>query len=188
MSLKVEKTDNKNEVKLEFTVEAEKFEKAIKTVFAENSKHFNIPGFRKGKAPYQIIEKTYGAEIFYEDAFNEVAGEVYDAELKANNIEAVSKPVIDIVQMEKGKDLIFTAVVSTKPEVKLGKYKGVEVPKIDYKVTEQDVEKELSAMCEKNARIVPITGEAVKDGDITIIDFEGFVGGEAFEGGKADRT
>ena len=186
MSLKVEKTDNTNEVKLEFTVESEKFDKAIKTVFTKNAKYFNIPGFRKGKAPYQIVEKTYGVEIFYEDAFNEVASEVYDEEIKANNIEAVSRPEIDITQMEKGKDLIFVAIVQTKPEVKLGKYKGVEIKKIEYTVTDEDVETELLAMAEKNARIVPVTDEAVKDGDVTIIDFEGFVDGEAFEGGKAE--
>ena len=122
MNVKVEKTENNNEVKLEFTVEAEKFNQAIKTVFNKNSKYFNIPGFRKGKAPFQMVEKAYGVEIFYEDAFNEIAGPEYEKEIKDNNIEVVSKPQIDIVQMEKGKDLIFTAIVSTKPEVILGKY------------------------------------------------------------------
>ncbi|MCL2382607.1 MAG: trigger factor [Oscillospiraceae bacterium] len=186
MSLKVEKTDNTNEVKLEFTVEAEKFEKAIKNVYTQNAKYFNIPGFRKGKAPYQMVEKTYGVEVFYEDAFNEVASEVYDAGIKEKELDVVSKPEIDIVQMEKGKELIFTAIVQTKPEVKLGKYKGVEIKKIEYKVTDEDVEKELTSMTEKNARLVPITDEAVIDGDITVIDFEGFVDGEAFDGGKAE--
>ena len=122
MSLKTENTENKNELKLEFTVEAQKFEEAIKKVFKENAKYFSIPGFRKGKAPFQVVEKAYGVEIFYEDAFNEIAGPEYEKEIKDNNIEVVSKPQIDIVQMEKGKDLIFTAIVSTKPEVILGKY------------------------------------------------------------------
>lgn len=131
MNVKVEKTENNNEVKLEFTVESEKFDQAIKTVFNKNAKYFNIPGFRKGKAPYQIVEKTYGAQIFYEDAFNEVAGEVFEEGIKENNIEAVSKPEVEIKQIEKGKDLIFTAVVQTKPEVTLGKYKGIQIKKVE---------------------------------------------------------
>ena len=187
MNVKVEETKNKNEVKLEITVEAEKFDSAIKTVFNKNAKYFNIPGFRKGKAPYQIVEKTYGAQIFYEDAFNEVAGEAYEEALKEKEIEAVSKPEIDITQIEKGKDLIFTAVVSTKPEVKLGKYKGIEVKKIEYKVTDEDVEHELGHMAEKNARLVTVEDRPVESGDITVIDFEGFVDGVAFEGGKAEN-
>jgi len=187
MNVKVEETKNKNEVKLEITVEAEKFDSAIKTVFSKNAKYFNIPGFRKGKAPYQIVEKTYGAQIFYEDAFNEVAGVAYEEALKEKEIEAVSKPEIDITQIEKGKDLIFTAVVSTKPEVKLGKYKGIEVKKIEYKVTDEDVEHELGHMAEKNARLVSVEDRPVENGDITVIDFEGFVDGEAFEGGKAEN-
>lgn len=187
MSVKVEKTKNNNEVKLEITVEAKKFEDAIKTVFNKNAKYFNIPGFRKGKAPYQIVEKTYGVQIFYEDAFNEIAGEAYSDVLKENNIEAVSKPEIDLVQIEKGKDLIFTAVVQTKPEVKLGKYKGIQVKKIEYKVTDEDVEHELGHMAEKNARIVSVEDRPVESGDITVIDFEGFVGGKAFDGGKAEN-
>ncbi len=187
MSLKVEKTENANEVKLEFSVEAEKFDNAIQTVFNKNAKYFNIPGFRKGKAPFKMVEKIYGDQIFYEDAFNEVAGEAYEKELTENNIEAVSKPQIDIVQMEKGKDLIFTAIVQTKPEVKLGKYKGIQVKKIEYNVSDEDVEHELGHMAEKNARIVSVEDRAVESGDITVIDFEGFVDGKAFEGGKAEN-
>ena len=187
MNVKVEKTENKTEVKLEITVDAQKFDEAIKTVFNKSAKYFNIPGFRKGKAPYQIVEKTYGAQIFYEDAFNEVAGEAYAQALEENNIEAVSKPQIDLVQIEKGKDLIFTAVVQTKPEVELGKYKGIEIKKIEYNVSDEDVEHELSHMAEKNARLVSVEDRAVESGDITTIDFEGFVDGEAFEGGKAEN-
>ena len=186
MSVKVEKTKNNNEVKLEITVEAKKFDEAIKTVFDKNAKYFNIPGFRKGKAPYQIVEKTYGAQIFYEDAFNEVAGAAYEEAIDSEKLEVVSKPEIDIVQIEKGKDLIFTAVVSTKPEVTLGKYKGVQVKKIEYSVSDKDIEEELNKMAEKNARLVSIDNRPVESGDITVIDFEGFVDGVAFEGGKAE--
>ena len=187
MNVKVEKTDKNNEVKLEITVEAEKFDSAIKTVFNKNAKYFNIPGFRKGKAPYQIVEKTYGAQIFYEDAFNEIAGSAYEEALKEKEIEAVSKPEIDLVQIEKGKDLIFTAVVSTKPEVTLGKYKGIQIKKIEYNVSDEDVEHELGHMAEKNARLISVDDRPVESGDITIIDFEGFVDGKAFEGGKAEN-
>lgn len=187
MNVKVEKTENNNEVKLEITVEAEKFDNAIKTVFNKNAKYFNIPGFRKGKAPYQIVEKTYGAQIFYEDAFNEIAGEAYEEALKEKEVEAVSRPEIDLVQIEKGKDLIFTAVVATKPEVTLGKYKGIQIRKIEYNVSDEDVEHELGHMAEKNARLVSVEDRPVESGDITIIDFEGFVDGEAFDGGKAEN-
>ena len=120
MSLKQEKTENKNELKLTFTIEAAKFDEAIMNVFKQSAKYFNIPGFRKGKAPFKIVERYYGDSIFYEDAFNELVPPIYDEEIKANKIDAVSRPQIDVVQMEKGKDLIFTAIVSTKPEVKLG--------------------------------------------------------------------
>ncbi|MGN1271187.1 MAG: trigger factor [Clostridia bacterium] len=187
MNVKVEKTENNNEVKLEFTVESEKFDQAIKTVFNKNAKYFNIPGFRKGKAPYQIVEKTYGAQIFYEDAFNEVAGEVFEEGIKENNIEAVSKPEVEIKQIEKGKDLIFTAVVQTKPEVTLGKYKGIQIKKVEYNVSDEDVEHELMHMAEKNARLVSVEDRPVEKGDITVIDFEGFVDGVAFDGGKAEN-
>ncbi len=185
MSCKVEKTKNANEVKLEITIEAEKFDNAIKKVYFKNAKYFNIPGFRKGKAPQKIVEKYYGTEIFYEDAFNDIAGEVYDNAIKENKIEAVSRPQIDIVKMEKGQDLVFTAVVQTKPEVELGKYKGVEIEKIEYKVSNEDVEKELKQMQEKNARIINVETPAEK-GNTTVIDFEGFVDGVPFEGGKAE--
>ena len=186
MNCKVEKTENANEVKLEITVEAEKFENAIKKVYFQNAKYFNIPGFRKGKAPMNIVEKYYGAQIFYEDAFNEVATESYDEALKENKIEAVSRPEVDIKQMEKGKDLIFTAVVQTKPEVVLGKYKGIELKKVDYTVEDKDIEHELGHMQEHNSRLVSIDDRTLEKGDIATIDFEGFVDGVAFEGGKAE--
>ena len=187
MSIKVGKTENKNEVKLEFVIEAEKFEQGMKKVYQKNAKYFNIPGFRKGKAPYNMVEKQYGAEIFYEDAFNEIVPEIYENAIKENNIEAVSAPQIDVTQMEKGKELKFTAVVQTKPEVKLGKYKGIEIPKIEYNVSDEDVQKELDAIADKNSRLVTVEDRAVEQKDIAVIDFEGFVDGVAFEGGKAEN-
>ena len=188
MKVKVENVKDKaNEVKLEFTVEAEKFNEAIQTVYKKNAKYFNIPGFRKGKAPFKMVEKAYGIQIFYEDAFNEVATEAYTKGIEDNKIEVVSKPEIDIKQIEAGKDLIFTAVVQTKPEVTLGKYKGIEIKKIEYNVSDEDVEHELSHAAEHNARIVTVEDRAVENGDITVIDFEGFVDGKAFEGAKAEN-
>ena len=187
MNCKVEKTKNANEVKLEITIEAEKFENAMKKVYFQNAKYFNIPGFRKGKAPMNIVEKYYGAEIFYEDAFNDVATEYYDKALEENKIEAVSRPEVDVIQMEKGKDLIFTATVQTKPEVELGKYKGVEIKKVEYPVEDKDVEHELGHMQEHNSRLVSIDDRELQNGDIATIDFEGFVDGVAFEGGKAEK-
>ena len=131
MSIKIEKTENNNELKLEFTIEAKKFDEGMKKVYEKSAKYINIPGFRKGKAPMAIVEKHYGPEVFYEDTFNEIVPEEYERELKENNIEAVSRPDIDVKQIGKGKDLIFTAVVQTKPEVKLGKYKGIQLKKIE---------------------------------------------------------
>ena len=186
MNCKVEKTENANEVKLEITVEAEKFENAMKKVYFQNAKYFNIPGFRKGKAPMNIVEKYYGAQIFYEDAFNEVATEAYEEALTENKIDVVSRPEVDIAQMEKGKDLIFTAVVQTKPEVKLGKYKGIEIQKVEYKVDKKDVDHELEHMQEHNSRLVTVDDRPLENGDTATIDFEGFVDGVAFEGGKAE--
>ena len=186
MKCKVEKTKNANEVKLEITVEAEKFNDAIKKVYFKSAKYFNIPGFRKGKAPMNIVEKYYGKEIFYEDAFNEVAGEALDEAVKENDLYVVSRPDIDVTQIEKGKDLIFTAVMQTKPEAELGKYKGVEIKKIEYKVTDEDIEHELGHMQEHNARMITVEDRPVESGDIVTIDFEGFVDGKAFDGGKAE--
>ena len=187
MNCKVEKTKNANEVKLEITVEAAKFDEAIKKVYFKSAKYFNIPGFRKGKAPMQIVEKYYGKEIFYEDAFNEVAGEALEEAVKENKLEVVSRPDIDVTQIEKGKDLIFTAVMQTKPEAELGKYKGIEIKKIEYNVSDEDIEHELEHMQEHNSRLVSIDDRPVESGDIATIDFEGFVDGKAFEGGKAEN-
>ena len=187
MSIKIEKTENQNELKLEFKIDAKIFDEGIQTVYKKNAKYFNIPGFRKGKAPMSRVESIYGKEIFYEDAFNEVVPEIFEKELKENNIEAVSKPDIDITQIGKGQDLIFTAVVQTKPEVKPGKYKGIEVKKVEYNVTEKDIKQELEKMAERNARLVNVKTRAVKKGDIAVIDFVGSVDGVEFEGGKAEN-
>ena len=187
MSTKIEKTENKNEVKLEFTIEAKKFDEAIMKVYQKSARYFNIPGFRKGKAPFNIVERMYGDEIFYEDAFNELVPSIYEKEIEDNKIEAVSKPEINIVKMKKGEDLVFTALVQTKPEVKLGKYKGIELKKVEYPVTDEDVEHELAHVQEHNARIITVEDRPVQDKDIAVIDFQGFVDGKAFEGGKAEK-
>ena len=187
MSVKIEKTENNNELKLEFTIEAQKFDEGMKKVYAKTAKYINIPGFRKGKAPMAIVEKHYGPEIFYEDTFNEIVPGEFERELKENNIEAVSRPDIEVKQIGKGKDLIFTAVVQTKPEVKLGKYKGIQLKKVEYNVSDEDINHELGHMAERNSRLVNVEDRAVEDGDITVIDFEGFVDGVAFEGGKGEN-
>lgn len=186
MEIKVENTENKNEVKISFKVEAEKFENAIKSVYSKNAKYFVIPGFRKGKAPFNIVEKRYGDEIFYEDAFNELVPGIYENAIKEKNVAAVNQPKIDIQKMKKGEDLEFTATVQTKPEVKLGKYKGIELKKVEYTVSDEDVNHEIGHMQEKNARVTTVEDRPVQSKDITTIDFEGFVDGKAFEGGKAE--
>ena len=187
MNCKVEKTKNANEIKLEITVEAAKFDETIKKVYFKSAKYFNIPGFRKGKAPMQIVEKYYGKEIFYEDAFNEVAGEALDEAVKENKLEVVSRPDIEVEQIEKGKDLKFSAIMQTKPEAEVSKYKGIEIEKVEYNVTDEDINHELGHMQEHNSRLISIEDRPVESGDIATIDFEGFVDGKAFEGGKAEN-
>ena len=187
MECKLEKTENANEVKFEITVEAQKFDDAIKRVYFKSAKYFNIPGFRKGKAPMQIVEKYYGKEIFYEDAFNEVAQDALEEAIAENKVEVVSRPEVDIKQIEKGKDLIFTVVMQTKPEAELGKYKGIEIPKIEYNVSDDDINHELGHMQEHNSRLISIEDRAVQKGDTANINFEGFVDEKAFEGGKAEN-
>ena len=187
MECKVEKTENANEVKLNVTIEAEKFDEAIKKVYFKSAKYFNIPGFRKGKAPMNIVEKYYGKEIFYEDAFNEVVPEELEKAVEENKLQVVSRPDIEVTQIGKGQDLIFTAVFQTKPEAELGKYKGVEIKKIEYKVTDEDIEHELGHMQEHNSRLISVEDRPVEKGDIANINFEGFVDGVAFEGGKAEN-
>ena len=187
MNCKLEKTENANEVKFEITVEATKFEDAMKKVYFKSAKYFNIPGFRKGKAPMQIVEKYYGPEIFYEDAFNEVAQEALEEAVEENKLDVVSRPEVDVKQMEKGKDLIFTVVMQTKPEAEVSKYKGIEIKKVEYNVTDEDVEHELHHMQEHNSRLISVEDRAVESGDTTTIDFEGSVDGVPFEGGKAEN-
>ncbi len=187
MNVKVEELEN-SEVKLEITVSAEKFEEGMNKAFFKNAKYFSVPGFRKGKAPRARVEKYYGEHVLYEDAFNEIAPEIYEEALKENNIEAVARPEIDITQIGNGKDLIFTAIVTVKPKVELGKYKGIKIEKKEYPVTDEDVDNAIKTMAEKNARIITCDDDKILEkGDTAVIDFEGFVGGEAFEGGKGEN-
>ena len=185
MSLQVEKLE-KNMAKLTVEVPAEQFESALKTSYNKNKNKFNIPGFRKGKAPQAMIEKMYGVGVFYEDAVDEAINASYPDAAKESGLEIVSRPEISIEQVEKGKSFIYVATVATKPEVTLGEYKGIEVEKAKPEVTDADVEAELKKVQEQNSRLVSVEDRAVADGDQTVIDFEGFVDGKAFEGGKAE--
>lgn len=187
MSLKVENKE-KNMAVLTIEVSAEEFEKAIETAYQKNKNKISVPGFRKGKVPLQMIERMYGPEIFYEDAANILIPEVYDRELSEHKeIEVVSQPDVDVTQMEKGKPFIFTAEVALKPPVELGKYKGVKIDKIDTEVSDEEVDKEIDKERENNARTISVEDRGVKDGDMTVIDFEGFVDDMAFEGGKGEN-
>lgn len=187
MSLKVENKEN-NMALLTIEVAAEEFDAAIQKAYQKNKNSMSVPGFRKGKVPYQMIEKMYGAAVFYEDAANIIIPDAYDKELSANkDIEVVSQPTIDVVQMEKGKPFIFTAEVALKPEVTLGKYKGVKVEKIDTEVTDDEIKAELDKELESSARTISVEDRPVKDKDMTVIDFEGFVDGVAFDGGKGEN-
>ncbi len=185
MSLQVEKLE-KNMAKLTIEVSAEELDKAIEGAYQKNKNKISIPGFRKGKAPRKMIEQMYGKSVFYEDAANELIPESYEKALEECTENIVSSPKIDVVQLEAGKPFIFTAEVALKPEVTLGIYKGVKVDKIDVEVTEEEIDAEISRERENCARTIPVTDRAVKDGDMTVIDFEGFVDGDAFEGGKGE--
>lgn len=186
MSVQVQ-TLEKNMAKLTVEVSAEELEKALQSAYLKNRGKMSVPGFRKGKVPRQMIEKMYGPSVFYEDAANELIPEAYENAAKESKLEIVSQPEIDVVQIEKGKPFIFTAEVALKPEVTLGKYKGVSVPKTELEVTDEEVVAEIDKEREKNARTINVEDRAVKDGDLTIIDFEGFVDGTAFEGGKGEN-
>lgn len=187
MNAKLEKLEN-NLVKLEITIEAEKFDEGMSKAFFRNAKYFSVPGFRKGKVPRDIVEKHYGEGILYEDAFNIVAQDAYEEAIEEHKLEIVSAPEIDIKQIGKGKDLIFTATVTVKPEVKLGKYKGIKLENKEYKVTAKDVDAEIKAMAEKNSRMVSGDENTVLEkGATAVIDFEGFVNGVAFDGGKGEN-
>ena len=183
MSLQVEKLEN-NMAKLTIEVPANDLEKALQSAYMKQKNKIAMPGFRKGKVPRQMIEKMYGPEIFYDDAANALIPKAYSEAYDECDLEIVSRPEINIVQIEKGKSFIFTADVATKPEVKLGEYKGLEVDKVSTRVTQKEVDAKIQEEAEKNAREVVVTDRPVADGDEVILDFEGFVDGEAFEGGK----
>lgn len=186
MSLQVEKLEH-NMAKLTIEVSAEELEKALENAYQKNKKKISIPGFRKGKVPRKMVEQMYGAEIFYEDAANEMIPKAYEEALDECEEDIVSSPKIDVTQIEKGKPFIFTAEVALKPEVTLGKYKGVTVKKADLKVTDKEVDEAIDKEREENARTIVVEDRPVKDGDITVLDFEGFVDGVPFEGGKGEN-
>lgn len=186
MSLQVEKLE-KNMAKLTIEASAEEFENAIQKAYLKNRNKINVQGFRKGKAPRAIIEKMYGAGIFYEDAANEIIPEAYEKAANESGLDIVSRPDIDVVQVEKGKPFIFTAEVALKPEVTLGAYKGIEVEKKEAAVTEEEVMERINKEREQNSRMLTVDDRAIQQDDIAVIDFEGFVDGTAFEGGKGEN-
>lgn len=185
MSYRVEDL-GKNMMKLTIEATAEEFEVALEKAYQKNKKKLNVQGFRKGKAPRAVIEKMYGAGIFYEDAANEIIPEAYEQAAEESKLDIVSRPDIDVVQIEKGQPFIFTATVAVKPVVTLGQYKGVEVEKVTVEVTEEEVNAELEKVREQNSRMITIEDRPVADKDIAVIDFEGFVDGVAFDGGKGE--
>lgn len=186
MSLQVEKLE-KNMAKLTIEVPASELEKALQSAYMKQKNKISLPGFRKGKVPRQMIEKMYGAEIFYDDAANALIPKAYADAYDECELDIVSRPEIDVVQIEKGKDFIFTATVATKPEVTLGEYKGLEVDKVSTRVTQKEVDAKIQEEAEKNARTITVEDRAVQDGDEVVLDFEGFVDGVAFEGGKGEN-
>lgn len=186
MSLQVEKLEG-NMAKLTIEASAEDFEQAIEKAYQKNKNKLSIPGFRKGKVPRKMIEQMYGKEIFYEDAANIVIPSAYAKAVDECTEEIVSQPEIDVVQAESGKPFIFTAEVALKPDVTLGKYKGIEIEKADTTVTDEEIDAALDKERENNARTISVEDRAVKDGDMAVIDYEGFVDGEAFDGGKGDN-
>ena len=187
MSFKVEQLEEKNMVKLVIEASAEEFEVGLNAAYNKNKNKISVPGFRKGKAPRKMIEQLYGSQIFFEDAANEIIPDAYADAAKESGLDIVSQPKVSIEQLEAGKPFIFAAEVAVRPEVELGEYKGVEVTKADAEVTDADVEEELKKVQDQNSRTVSVEDRAVKDGDMTVIDFEGFIDGEAFEGGKGEN-
>ena len=186
MSSEVIKREN-IKVTLKVVVEAAKFEEAINKAYGKMKSRFNIQGFRKGKAPRKIVEKYYGVEVFYEEAFNIAFPEAYEAALKEHNIDPVDHPHIDIEDINAGEDVVFTAEVEVMPEFEVKDYKGIEVEKKEYNVQEEDVQKELDALVEKNARMITVEDRPVKEQDMVIIDYKGMIDGVAFEGGTAEK-
>lgn len=187
MSVKVEKLET-NLVELEIEIDKEAFESAMQRSYIKNIKHFNIPGFRKGKAPRKMVEKMYGKEIFYDDAINFVFPDAYEAAIKEAKVEPVSRPEVDIKQFPDEENcLVLTAKITVKPDVKISKFETIDVKKPEYPVTDEDVENELKRRQEQNARIITVEDRAAQDGDTVVIDFEGFVDDVAFEGGKGEN-
>lgn len=186
MSVKTEQVE-KNLVKLTFEVSVEDFAQAMNKAYAKNSKKYSVPGFRKGKVPRAIIEKYYTEAVFYDDAINMVLPEAYEAALTESGVEAAARPEIDVEEIKKGEPVVFTALITTKPEVTLGEYVGIKVNKIEHNVTEEDVEKEVTAAQNKNARLIPVEDKAAEAGNIVTIDFVGSVDGVEFEGGKGEN-
>lgn len=178
----------KNLVKLTVEVDAEEFDKSIQKAYIKNRKHITIPGFRKGRAPRKLIEQFYGEAIFYEDAANDIIPTTYQDAVKETEIEPVAQPEFDIVQIGNGENFIYTADVVVKPEVELGEYKGIEIEKVEYTVTDEDVEEQLEQMREQNARWISIEDRAVKEGDRVTIDYTGKIDNEEFEGGSAENA
>ncbi len=187
MKATAEKTD-KNSVKLTIEIDAEEFDKSMQKAYLKNRKHINIPGFRKGKAPRKIIEQFYGEAIFYEDAANDIIISTYSDAVKETGIEPVSQPEFDIIQIGNGQNFIYSADVVVKPEVELGEYKGIEIEKVEYNVTDEDVENEISKIREENARLINIEDRPVQEGDQVILDYKGMIDGEEFEGGSAENA
>lgn len=187
MSFKVEQLEEKNMVKLVIEATAEEFEAGLNNAYNKSKSKINVPGFRKGKAPRKIIEQLYGQEVFFEDAANAIIPDAYAKACIESELDIVSQPKISVTQLEKGKPFVFEAEVAVRPEVELGNYKGVEVSKADTEATDADVEEEIKKVAEQNSRTITVEDRAVKDGDMTVIDFEGFVDGVAFEGGKGEN-
>lgn len=186
MAVKSEQVE-KNLVKLTFEVSSEEFAKAINKAYAKNVKKYSVPGFRKGKVPKSVIEKYYTEAVFYDDAVNSVLPEAYEAALSEAGIEPAARPEFDVEEIKKGEPVVFTALVTTKPEVELGEYIGIKLPKIEHNVSDSDVEKEIKTAQEKNARLVPADGKKIKKGNIVTIDYVGSVDGVEFEGGKGEN-
>lgn len=186
MAVKSEQVE-KNLIKLTFEVSTNDFSDAMGRAYRKNAKKYSVPGFRKGKVPRSVIEKYYTEAVFYDDAINDVLPSAYENALKEAEIEAAARPEIDVEEIKKGEPVVFTALVTTKPEVKLGEYIGIKVNKIEHNVTDEDIDKDIEVTRNKNARLVPSDDKAIENGDIVTIDFAGTVDGVAFEGGTAEN-
>lgn len=186
MKVKIDKKE-KSQVVLEFTMEAEEFSKALDKAFEKNQQHFKVPGFRNGKVPRNVVEKVYGEGVLYESIIEDTVDEEYLKAVKENNLEIVARPELDIKQIGSGKDFVYTITTYVKPEINVKQYKGLEIKKVEAKVAAADVNAEIEKVREKNAVVEEITNRALKSGDISNIDFEGFCDGVAFEGGKAEK-